>query len=292
MTGTTYEPSASASSGLPVAIALDGTSTGCTLSSGLIRFTGPGVCVLDAAQSGDANWLAALSATQTISVAPAPTAPAPTTTTTTKTTPGPKPKPKPAPKPKPTPTPNPTPTPKPQPKPKLASNQHLTVRISGLTRGATYFGAAPTPLCIAHTNTGTVDCRITRHVTPTAAGATITYTAHARGSAGATATAQVTIHTAKLTFGALRPTHGVYPVKLGHEYTLRVASRTKPLYLSAAVAPRRPVERHDWFHRSGTRHGVSVWTLRIYLHRYLSVFPEWNLGIRIGSRTRIVTIKT
>lgn len=210
----------------------------------------------------------------------------------TTTTPTSKPKPKPSPKPKPQPTPKPAPKPKPTPTPE----QHLTVRIVGLTPGATYFGVAPTPRCVARANTGSVDCRITRQVTQTAAGTTVTYTAHARGSAGAEATARVTVHTSDQELGtgsgALHETHGVYRVTLGNDYTLRVVSRTKPLYVDAAVAPQHPANAFDWFHRAGSTHGIPVWTMRLYLHRYLSGFHTWNIGIRIGDHTQILTIRT
>ena len=38
--GATYTPAATASSGLPVAISLDSTSTGCSQSGGVVSFTG------------------------------------------------------------------------------------------------------------------------------------------------------------------------------------------------------------------------------------------------------------
>jgi hypothetical protein len=69
--GGTYNPTASASSGLPVTIHVDGSSTGCTLSSGTVTFVGVGTCVLDADQAGDANFNPA-SAQQTFAISPAP----------------------------------------------------------------------------------------------------------------------------------------------------------------------------------------------------------------------------
>lgn len=100
------------------------------------------------------------------------------------------------------------------------------------------------------------------------------------------------MHTANLQFGGLHETNGIYLVKLGDTYTLRVVSRVKPLYVTAAVAPRPPAGVHDWFHRTGTRDGVPVWTLRVYLHTYLSKFPAWNLGIKIGDKTQVLKIRT
>ncbi|MGH7233907.1 MAG: hypothetical protein ACREF7_00470, partial [Candidatus Saccharimonadales bacterium] len=54
--GDNYTPTATSSSGLPVTITLDSTSTGCTLSSGVVTFTTLGTCVLDANQAGNSNW--------------------------------------------------------------------------------------------------------------------------------------------------------------------------------------------------------------------------------------------
>jgi hypothetical protein len=282
--GATYEPSTRASSGLPVAIALDGSSTGCTLTSGVVSFTGPGLCVLDATQPGDADWLPAATATQAIQVTPAAATPEPAPATTSSAPPTSAPAPAPT-------EPEPA-TRAPKPKPKPRPEQHVTVRITGLTPGATYFGDAPTPRCIAQTNTGRVDCQITREVAPTTAGTTVTYTAQARGSAGAEATARVTVHIAELQLGGLHKTDGIYIVKLGSTYTLRVASRTKPLYVTAAVAPQPPAGTHDWFHRTGSANGVPVWTLHLYLHTFLAEFPAWNLGIKIGDKTQVLTIRT
>ncbi|MGB8197106.1 MAG: glycosyl hydrolase, partial [Acidimicrobiales bacterium] len=45
--GATYTPSATASSGDIVAITLDGTSTGCALTTGVVSFTAVGTCVID-----------------------------------------------------------------------------------------------------------------------------------------------------------------------------------------------------------------------------------------------------
>ena len=74
--GATYTPIASASSSLPVALSLDASSAGCALSGGVVRFTGVGTCVIDANQSGSANYDAAAQVQQTFGVvAGAPGAP-------------------------------------------------------------------------------------------------------------------------------------------------------------------------------------------------------------------------
>jgi CSLREA domain-containing protein len=58
--GPTYIPTATASSGLPVVVSLDGSSTGCSLSSGVVSFTGVGTCVIDFNQAGNGIYAAAV----------------------------------------------------------------------------------------------------------------------------------------------------------------------------------------------------------------------------------------
>jgi hypothetical protein len=66
--GPSYTPSATASSGLPVAISLDSSSTGCTLSSGTVSFTATGTCVIDFNQTGNSDYSAAPQKQQSIAV--------------------------------------------------------------------------------------------------------------------------------------------------------------------------------------------------------------------------------
>ena len=67
--GSTYTPTATGgTSTSPVVIALDGSSTGCTLASGIVSFTATGTCVIDANQAADANYKVAPQVQQTIAV--------------------------------------------------------------------------------------------------------------------------------------------------------------------------------------------------------------------------------
>ena len=72
--GASYTPAARASSGLPVAYAIDPSSTAnaCTLSGSTVSFTGVGTCVIDADQAGDFQYSAAARVSQTVDVVPAP----------------------------------------------------------------------------------------------------------------------------------------------------------------------------------------------------------------------------
>ena len=64
----TYTPAATATSGLTPAITLDATSTGCSLTNGVVSFSGAGVCIIDANQAGNDDWNAAGQAQQSITV--------------------------------------------------------------------------------------------------------------------------------------------------------------------------------------------------------------------------------
>ncbi len=67
--GGSYTPRATATSGLTPTIAITtGESTVCSLANGVVTFIAKGSCTVTARQSGDANFLPADSATQTIAV--------------------------------------------------------------------------------------------------------------------------------------------------------------------------------------------------------------------------------
>ena len=51
----TYTPKATATSGLPVTLTLDASSTACELNEGVLYFARTGNCVVNANQAGDAN---------------------------------------------------------------------------------------------------------------------------------------------------------------------------------------------------------------------------------------------
>ncbi len=64
----TYTPSATATSGDQVAVTLDKSSSGCSLSDAKVTFTGAGSCVFDFNDPGNATYAAAAQVTQTIKV--------------------------------------------------------------------------------------------------------------------------------------------------------------------------------------------------------------------------------
>src|SRR5437588_85605 len=67
--GPTYTVTATASSGLPVSLSIDATSTGiCTISGSTVSFTAAGACTIDADQAGNAGYQPAPQAQQSFSV--------------------------------------------------------------------------------------------------------------------------------------------------------------------------------------------------------------------------------
>jgi hypothetical protein len=64
----TYTPTATATSGDKVAIALNGSSTGCSLSDGKVTFTGAGTCLVEFNDAGNSTYAAAAQVTQSIKV--------------------------------------------------------------------------------------------------------------------------------------------------------------------------------------------------------------------------------
>ena len=71
--GFPYTVAATATSGLPVVLSLDGSSTGCTLSGATVSFTGAGTCAIDANQAGNTAYTAAAQARQSLAVTQAKT---------------------------------------------------------------------------------------------------------------------------------------------------------------------------------------------------------------------------
>ncbi len=66
--GKTFTPAATATSGLPVSLALDASSTGCSFVDGVVHFDSPGSCVINANQAGDATHEPSAQVQRTINV--------------------------------------------------------------------------------------------------------------------------------------------------------------------------------------------------------------------------------
>ncbi len=69
----TFTPTATATSGLPVTLTLDATSTACSFVGGVIAFETIGNCVINANQAGNENFAPARQVQRTIAVRECPT---------------------------------------------------------------------------------------------------------------------------------------------------------------------------------------------------------------------------
>ena len=68
----TFTPAPTATSGLPVTLTLDATSTACTLIGGVVTFQTVGPCVINANQAGNETFAAARQVQRTINVRECP----------------------------------------------------------------------------------------------------------------------------------------------------------------------------------------------------------------------------
>src|SRR5450759_3413268 len=67
--GATYTPTATATSGLVVALTIDATASSvCSISGGVVSFIGAGTCVVDAKQAGNGTWAPASQVQQSFAI--------------------------------------------------------------------------------------------------------------------------------------------------------------------------------------------------------------------------------
>ena len=66
--GATYTPAATSPSPVTIVFSLDASSTGCTLSGGVVSFIAVGTCKIDANQAADTDWNAAAQAQRSFAV--------------------------------------------------------------------------------------------------------------------------------------------------------------------------------------------------------------------------------
>jgi hypothetical protein len=158
------------------------------------------------------------------------------------------------------------------------------VRITGVRAGWRYFAALPTPHCVASDAlSGIASCRITRSVR----GDLVTLRATATDRAGNTAHARTTVYVVAVAVGGARYSSGAYTVHLGRTYRLLAATARPAYYVGAAAAPRRPAGMHLAFRKTAR----DRWALRLTIGRSFGRHRFWRLGIRVGNRLHILTIR-
>jgi YVTN family beta-propeller protein len=110
-------------------------------------------------------------------------------------------------------------------------------RLTRVRAGATYFATGPTAHCRARDALSGVDtCTVTRSTH----GRQVTWVATATDQAGNTSRARVTARTTRVFISGAAVRGGHFVVHRGRTYTVLVAAGSRPRYVYAAPAPRRP----------------------------------------------------
>lgn len=177
------------------------------------------------------------------------------------------------------------------------NQQVFAVRIEGPVSGATYVRAAPAVRCAAGPKSPPAkSCSLRIHRTRLSIGFLETVTAVAKSSTGQKAGAQDTfmVQTSTLpSFASRRPAAGqAYVVPFGRNYEIVIASAQRPLYVYAGPVPVQPAGGNVPFQRDGSFKGLPRWKFVVDLPNALRDFPAWNLGVRIGGRLDVITVRS
>ncbi|SHG46958.1 Sugar lactone lactonase YvrE [Jatrophihabitans endophyticus] len=170
-----------------------------------------------------------------------------------------------------------------------------TVRIAGVRDGATYAGTAPTARCTGRDGlSGIASCTVRRVGSSSSrSGRTVTYVATATDRAGNVRHASARVTVRYVTIIGARFDDGVYTVTRGRTYTFAVytTGRSRPRYVNAAPAPRRPHGDDAWFVRAGRAGGLHRWTLGVTMEPRLRSHRYWNVGVRSGGTVHVLKLR-
>ena len=159
-----------------------------------------------------------------------------------------------------------------------------SVRVAGIRSGARYFATA-LPLAKCHTSdavSGVAGCWVRR----TVRGSVETITATSLDRAGNVSRSAVRVHVDR--FVVVAPSsRGVYLVQRNRTYTLLAVSATRPRFVDAALAPRRPRGEDAVFHRIG----YHRWALGVTMAPNMARHTTWNLGIRADGGLHVLTVR-
>jgi hypothetical protein len=156
-------------------------------------------------------------------------------------------------------------------------------RITGVRAGATYFASGPVAGCRATDSlSGVAACTVTRTTT----GHRVTYVATATDRASNRSSTRLVARTTSVAVSGAAMSNGQYVVHRGRTYTVLVDSATRPRYVYAAPAPRRPTGAGPEFMQVG-RH---TWALGVTFTQSMSHYAQWSFGTRVGSHTTVTTV--
>jgi YVTN family beta-propeller protein len=159
-----------------------------------------------------------------------------------------------------------------------------TVRITKVRAGATYFAHGPAAGCRAtDRHSGVATCKVTRRTK----GNRVVYRAVATDRAGNTSSTRLVARTTDVFIRGAAMKKGHFVVHRGRTYTVLVKAATRPSYVFASRTPRPPAGGGVPFKRTGK----NTWALGVTFEHAMRHTTWWNIGIRVGTRTTVTTVK-
>ncbi|MFI5427504.1 Ig-like domain-containing protein [Aeromicrobium sp. UC242_57] len=164
------------------------------------------------------------------------------------------------------------------------------VRVAGVRKGASYFGAAPRAICRATDRlSGVASCSVKRRAAASTDGTSrvVRYRAVGIDKAGnrTVARGRYTLHTTYLEGAKLA--RGRFLVAPGGSYRLVVTnSSVRPTYYFAELVPRRPHVRGRAMYPAGRKQ----WALTIRIDKSMAGH-DWNLGIKTGGKMKTLRVR-
>jgi YVTN family beta-propeller protein len=156
--------------------------------------------------------------------------------------------------------------------------------VTGVRARATYFATGPVAGCRATDSlSGVATCTVTR----TTRGHRVAYVATATDLAGNRSSTRLVARTTSVAISGASMKNGHYVVHRGRTYTVLVAATTRPTYVYAAPAPRRPAGGSIPFQRVGR----NQWALGVTFTKSMRHHIRWNIGTRVGSHTTVTTVR-
>ncbi|WP_200961252.1 S-layer family protein [Phycicoccus sp. Soil802] len=159
-----------------------------------------------------------------------------------------------------------------------------TVAVTGVSTSAPYFATAPAGRCSARDGlSGVASCTISRRVS----GGSAVYTATATDKAGNVSTTRLTAKVSTFVIQGATFSNGMYVVHPGRTYTMLAAATSQPRYVDAMPYPKAPRGLDNKFYWTGTnRWALGVTFSTVMLHQ-----RTWNIGMRVGDRTQVLTVQ-
>ncbi|MET1133548.1 MAG: Ig-like domain-containing protein [Aeromicrobium sp.] len=156
------------------------------------------------------------------------------------------------------------------------------VGIKGVKAGGSYFDA-PKPTCSAKDSlSGVKGCKVSTQ----RRGSKVVVTAKATDVAGNVSTKKVSYRLAAYTIQGAKRKNGVFQVRHGETYTIRVRG-AKARYVYATPVPGKPHRGSVPFKKAGK----DTWALGVTMSMTTSATRSWNLGYTQNGKLHVIKVK-